>query len=261
MTGLPEKSQRTPRLSVILPARNEAAALGQVLEELQRSLAAVPAEVEVLVVDDASEDETPAIARQHGAILLRHQVPGGYGAALKTGIQAARAPSIAILDADGSYDPASILAMWRFLPQYDHVNGVRQSEQGRWPIARKLAKALLWTFAQWFSGRPARDLNCGIKVFKRLMALEYLWVMPDGFSASSSLTLAFLCTGRRVKYVPVPYRQRLGHSKFRPLRDTLRCVQAILKVLFHFQPFRLGVVVAAIALLGALAVIFLHAVP
>jgi len=210
---LPLPSSRTQgrvRLTVVLPAMNEGRAVGRVLEEVCDALREWPEGLELIVVDDGSRDATAQIASDHGAHVIRRPERGGYGAAVKCGIRAARGLWVALIDADGSYDPASLPTLLEHLPAYDQVNGARQRELGRWPLARSVAKIAIRKLAEWISGKRIPDLNTGMKVFKRDLAIDCLWALPDGFSASSSLTLAFLCDGRLVKYVPVPYRERAG---------------------------------------------------
>jgi hypothetical protein len=117
---------------------------------------------------------------------------------------------------------------------------------------RLLAKRLLTKVAEWISGKRIVDLNTGMKVFKRDLALPYLWALPDGFSAVSSLTLAFLCDSRLVAYVPVPYRPRIGRSKFSPIADTLRYVATIFRLMLYFRPLRVFLPLAGVILLAAI---------
>jgi len=232
-------------LSLILPAFNEELAVGRVVNEIHAALEGWPGRWEVIVVDDASADRTAAEAEEAGAMVLRRAQRGGTGAAIKTGLRSARGEWAALLDADGSYDPAALPGLLELLPAYDLVNGVRDRDFGRLAAVRMFAKRLLTHLAQWVSGKRIRDLNTGMKVFKREMALAYLWALPDGFSAVSSLTLAFVCDGRQVGYVPVPYRPRIGQSKFHPLHDTSRYLATIFRLVLYFRPLRVFLPLAA----------------
>ncbi|MGH7129383.1 MAG: glycosyltransferase, partial [Planctomycetaceae bacterium] len=176
-------------------------------------------------------------------------------ATCKTGMRAARGRLVAILDADGTYVAGDLSRLLSYLPQYDQVNGARTSEQGTLRPLRSAAKWSIRKLAERISGRRIPDLNTGLKVFKRDLMLGYLWAIPDGFSFSTSMTLAFLCNGHLVKYVPVEYRKRIGHSKFRPLRDTAAYLSTVFRIIMYFRPLRvffpLSLLIGCIAVLKA----------
>lgn len=240
------------QVSVLLPAFNEERAVGQVVREVLAALATWPDQWEVVVVDDASSDDTARQAERAGARVVRRPERGGYGAALKTGLRAVSGSWIAILDADGTYDAAALPALLRELPAYDLVNGVRSGDFGRLAGVRTAAKAILTKLAAWISGKHIIDLNTGMKVFKLEPALSSLWALPEGFSAGSSLTMAFLCNGRLVAHVPVAYRPRIGQSKFHPLHDTLRYLATIGRMLLYFRPLRVFLPLAGMMLAVAI---------
>jgi len=245
-------SNDTVQLSIVLPAADEEAAVGQVVRSVALALKGCAFMWEIIVVDDASSDRTATVAEAEGAHVISRAVRGGYGAAIKSGIRAARGDWVAILDADGSYDPAALPNLLIHVPGHEQVNGARSSEFGRLLLARRLAKGAIRKLAEWVSGKRIPDLNTGMKVFKRELALDYLWALPDGFSASSSLTLAFLCDGRLVKYVPVPYRERVGDSKFQPLADTVRYLATVVRIMLYFRPLRVFVPLAGLTFALAL---------
>ncbi len=254
-------------LTVLLPCYNEGPAIAQVIAEVQAALAAWQGTWEILVIDDASTDDTstraaaafpPSPFSEEGpgvraCRVIRRMENGGSGAARKTGILAARGSLIAMLDGDGSYDPACLPQLLAFFPDYDQVNGARTSEQGTLRPLRYLAKFVLRKVAEWVSGKRIPDLNTGLKIFKRDIMLDCLWVLPTGFSCVTSMTLAFLTNGHPVKYVPVNYRPRVGHSKFRPIRDTAQYAFTILRMMTYFRPLRVFFPLAI--LLGVLALV------
>ena len=189
-------------------------------------------------MDDASTDRTAAIAAETGIRVIRRVENGGSGAARVTGILAARGRLVAMLDADGSYDPACLVEVLSHFPAYDQVNGARTSEEGTLRWLRAPTKWLIRKLAELISGKQIPDLNTGLKAFKRDVMLGYLWSVPNGFSCVSSMTLAFLCNGHPVIFVQVPYRKRIGRSKFRPIRDTIQYVLTVLRIITYFQPLR-----------------------
>ncbi len=232
-------------LTVLLPAFNEALAIESVLEEVVRALDGRNLHYEVLVVDDASTDRTAELAERFAAEcwqcsvrVIRCAQNRGAGAARKVGVRAARGEIVVMLDADGTYPAAMIPELLKYFPAYDQVNGARTSEQGthrwlRWP-----AKWLIRKLACYLTGVAIPDLNTGLKAFKREAMLPWLWVVPNGFSCVTTMTLAFLTNDFAVKYVPVPYRQRIGRSKFRPVKDTLAYLSTVLRIVLYFRPLK-----------------------
>lgn len=245
---MPEFSLDTDKtsldLTVLLPAYNEEAAITLLIQQTHDSLAEWPGTWEILVVDDASTDKTSDKARESSVRVIRRVENGGSGASRITGILAGRGRLIAMLDADGTYDPSSLPELLSHFPDYDQVNGARDSEQGTLPLFRIPAKWIIRRIAELISGRRIPDLNTGLKVFKRDIMLQYLWAIPNGFSCVTSMTLAFLCNGHPVKYVPVSYRKRIGLSKFHPIHDTARYGLTVLRIMTCFQPLRVFLPIA-----------------
>jgi len=240
-------------LTVLLPACNEELAIAGVITDIRAALSDLADDWEIVVVDDGSTDRTGAIAADQGARVIRRVEQGGYGTAVKAGLVAARGQWIALLDADGSYPPDVLPVLLKLTPDFEQVNGARRCERGTHPWLRVAAKEVLRRLAEWISGKKIPDLNTGMKVFRRETALRYLWVIPDGFSCSTSLTLAFLCNGHPVRYAPIEYRPRNGESKFRPIHDTAQYALTIVRMIMYFRPLR---VFLPLALgLGSLAVI------
>jgi glycosyltransferase involved in cell wall biosynthesis len=226
-------------LTVLLPAYNEEHAIVSVIAEVRKALTNWKGIWEILVVDDASHDQTATLAGSAGTRVIRHVENGGSGAARKTGILSARGELIAMLDADGSYDPKCLPELLSFFPSYDQVNGARTSEQGTYKLLRVPAKWTIRKLTELVSGKRIPDLNTGMKIFKRTIMLHYLWVLPPGFSCVTSITLAFLCNGHPVKYVPVDYRKRIGKSKFHFLKDSANYIATALRVIMYFRPLRI----------------------
>lgn len=234
-------------VSIVLPAHNEERAIGAVLEEVADVLASDPTlpAWEIVVVDDGSTDRTADVARAfaeecwQGAVrVLQMPQRRGAGAARKQGIRAARGEVIVMLDADGSYPAAAIPELLRYFPAYDQVNGARTSEQGAHRWLRRPAKWLIRRLACYLTSTSIPDLNTGLKAFRRDAMLPWLWVVPDGFSCVTTMTLAFLTNGYAVKYVPVEYRPRIGRSKFHPLHDTLAYLATVIRIVLYFRPLR-----------------------
>lgn len=233
------------QVTVLLPAYNEQSAIEPVLAEIVEALADEPIAYEILVVDDGSTDRTAELAERFAADcwqctirVVRAPQNRGAGAARRLGIRRAHGEIVVMLDADGTYPAASIPRLLKFFPAYDQVNGARTSEQGTWPWLRRPAKWFIRKLACYLTGCEIPDLNTGLKAFKREAMLRWLWVVPDGFSCVTTMTLAFLTNGYAVKYVPTAYRPRIGKSKFHPIRDTASYLSTVLRIVLYFRPLK-----------------------
>ncbi len=245
------------QVTVLLPAYNEERAICRVLEEVVETLAATDYTCEILVVDDASTDRTAQLAERFAARcwhvpvrVIRCAENRGAGAARKVGIRNARGQIVVMLDADGSYPAQAIVELLRYFPAYDQVNGARTSEQGTWRWLRMPAKWFIRKLACYLTGHRIPDLNTGLKAFKRDCMLPWLWVVPDGFSCVTTMTLAFLTNGYAVKYVPVEYRPRIGRSKFHPVKDTLAYLATVLRMVLYFRPLKVFLPLAGLLIAG-----------
>jgi glycosyltransferase involved in cell wall biosynthesis len=248
------------QLTVLLPAYNEQDAIEQVLDEIIDSLAPAALRYEILVVDDASTDRTADLAEHYArncwqcpVRVIRCPERRGAGAARKVGVRHAQGEVVVMLDADGTYPAHFIPELLRYFPAYDQVNGARTSEQGTLPWLRRPAKWFIRKLACDLTGHKIPDLNTGLKAFKREAMLPWLWVVPDGFSCVTTMTLAFLTNGYAVKYVPIDYRPRIGRSKFHPIKDTLSYLATVLRMVLYFRPLKVflplsGLVIATGAL-------------
>ncbi len=254
------RTEVTWQLSVVLPAFNEEAAIVSVLDELVEVLSAQSIRYEILVVDDGSTDHTARLAEEYAASCYQCPVrvvhmpeQRGAGAARKVGIRQARGDVVVMLDADGSYSPQSIPELLAYFPAYDQVNGARTSEQGTLPWLRGPAKWLIRKLACYLTGNRIPDLNTGLKAFKRQEMLRWLWVVPDGFSCVTTMTLAFLTNGYAVKYVPTEYRRRIGRSKFHPIKDTLSYLGTVLRMVLYFRPLKVFLPLSAMMIAAGIA--------
>jgi glycosyltransferase involved in cell wall biosynthesis len=252
--------ERRLQLTVLLPAFNEAAAVGRVLGEIVEALADEGLAYEILVVDDASTDGTAELVEEFAAEcwqcpvrVIRRPLRGGAGAARKVGVREALGEVIVMLDADGTYPAAEIPRLLAHFPTYDQVNGARTSEQGTLPWLRAAAKWFIRMLACYLTGCRIPDLNTGLKAFKREAMLKWLWVVPDGFSCVTTMTLAFLTNGYAVKYVPIDYRRRIGKSKFHPIKDTLAYLSTVLRIVLYFRPLKVFVPLAGLVIAAGIA--------
>ena len=225
-------------VSVVIPAYNEQEAIGRVIDEVRAAMEGAGYRYEILVVDDCSTDRTVEMARAKGVRVVERAVNGGSGSSRKTGLLTAHGEIVVMLDGDGSYTAADIPTLLDYMPAYDQVNGARTSEEGAIKWLRAPAKWLIRKLACYLTRTRIPDLNTGLKAFRRDVMLEYLWVLPKGFSCVTTMTLAFLCNGYSVKYMPTAYRPRIGRSKFHPIKDTANYIGTVLRMVMFFQPLR-----------------------
>jgi glycosyltransferase involved in cell wall biosynthesis len=248
------------QLTVLMPSYNERRAITCVLEEIVVALADQRLHYEILVVDDASTDGTAEAAEEFARScwqcpvrVVRCPERRGAGAARKVGIRHAHGEIIVMLDADGTYPAESIPELLRYFPAYDQVNGARTSEQGTHAWLRRPTKWFIRKLACYLTGHRIPDLNTGLKAFKRELMLPWLWVVPDGFSCVTTMTLAFLTNGYAVKYVPTPYRPRIGLSKFHPIKDTFAYFNTVLRMVLYFRPLKVFLPLAASVIAAGVA--------
>jgi len=235
---LDRKSEERPEVSIVIPCYNEEEAIGKVIDDIRAAMEADPHTYEILVVDDRSADRTVEVARGKGIAVIRRPINGGSGATRKTGILEARGEIIVMLDGDGTYNAPDIPALLKEMPEFDQVNGARTSEEGTLKFLRVPAKWFIRRLAIYLSGTHIPDLNTGLKAFKRDIMLKYLWVIPDGFSCVTTMTLAFLCNGYAVKWVPTTYHKRIGKSKFHPIKDTSKYFFTVIRMIMYFNPLK-----------------------
>lgn len=230
-------------LSLVIPVLDERRAAARLGGRLETILAAASGPVQVLLVDDGSTDgsgtlldaiDLPALE------VIHHPRRRGYGASLATGIQRAAHPWIAITDADETYPDQRIPELFaRALAQgSDMLVGARTGERVQDPAARQPPKWLIRRLASTFSGTAIPDLNSGLRIMRRRMVERYLHLMPANMSFTSTITLAALAGGWQVDFVPIDYHQRLGRSKFRPVRDTAGTLRLVARSALWFPPLR-----------------------
>lgn len=239
--------------SLIIPVYNEEGAISQTLNLLHETLRSVGCTYEIIVVNDGSLDETGKILRSRSDItMIEHGINRGYGAALKTGIRSARYPLIAITDADGTYPNERLPELVALATHADMVVGARVGANVKYPTLRKIPKWFLVRFAEWVARSRIPDLNSGMRVFRKSVVERFLNILPDTFSFTTTITLAMLTNHYQVHYEPIDFHHRVGRSKIKPIRDTLRFVQLILRVGVYFAPLRVFLPIALAFFIGFL---------
>ena len=201
---------------------------------------------EILVIDDGSSDDTAAQAVAAGASVVRHPYNKGNGAAVKSGIRRASGAYVLILDADGQHQPADATRLVSLLEDYELVVGARSSHTQA-STARRAGNALLNAIASHLASHRIPDLTSGFRAARRDCLLEFLHLLPNGFSTPTTTTLAFLRAGYSVRFEPIEAARRLGTSKIRLGSDGFSFLLILLKVITIFSPLRIFVPISAAA--------------
>lgn len=223
------------RLSIIVPAYDEANGVAPTLEALRAEFPAA----EILLVDDGSADETAArAAAVPGVRVLRHGYNRGYGASLKTGMRQARGDLLAWFDADGEHGVSDLGAMVERLEREGLEAVLGQRPSGGGPTIRSVGKFLIRQLARSLGVRAGEDLNCGLRVFRRRAILPYLSILPDGFSASLTSTMVLLARRLPLRFHPITQRARVGTSKVR-VADGFASLLLVLRTVALFAPLRI----------------------
>jgi glycosyltransferase involved in cell wall biosynthesis len=224
----------TESVSVIVPAFNE----GQAIGPLVTGLRTAAAWREVIVIDDGSTDDTAAHAERAGACVIRHPYNKGNGAAVKTGIRRATGTFVLIVDGDGQHRPADAPRLAARLDTYDLVVGAR-SASAQAGTARRLGNSALNALASYLTQRRIPDLTSGFRAARRECLLEFLHLLPNGFSTPTTTTLAFIKAGYNVWFEPIEMERRQGTSKINLGPDGVRFFLIVLKLITIFSPLRI----------------------
>ena len=229
-------------LSIILPAKNEAPALADLLPRLR---AAQPS-AEIIVVDDGSTDDTRIICARHDVQCLTSPYSMGNGAAIKRGARVATGEILVFMDGDGQHDPADVIRMLEKLEQgFDMVVGARD-----WDSQAGVGRGLANTFYNWLAtrmtGHEVVDLTSGFRAVHASKFREFLHLLPNGFSYPTTSTMAFFRSAYPVAYLPIKAAQRIGKSHIKPLRDGLRFLLIIFKIATLYSPLKLFVPASAL---------------
>lgn len=230
----------TNGLSVVIPVFNEEKSVLRTIDQVREELKREGVPYEIIVVNDCSTDATETLLTDLAGIrLMCHTHNCGYGAAIKSGVSSACYGQVLIVDADGSYPINEMGQLTRHMNDHDMVVAARVGHRVAVPLARRPAKWVIARLANFLSGMTIPDLNSGFRVMKKEMIQKYIRILPDGFSFTTTITLALLTNGHKVCFVPIDYFPREGKSKIRPIPDTLNFVQLIIRTTLYFNPLKI----------------------
>ncbi len=240
-------------VSVVIPAYNEENGIELTVRSIQDVFQRAGfATYEIVVVDDGSSDLTAQHARQAGACVVTHPHNVGYGRSLKDGITAARHDTIVITDADGTYPVGRIPELLQhYVRGFDMVVGQRTGDHYRESVIKAPLRSVLKFLVEFTAGRRIPDINSGLRVFRRETVLPYFQHLCDTFSFTTSMTLAYMMTGKFVAYLPIEYHSRIGKTKVRLFRESLRTLQYIVQAIIYYNPLKIFLMMSALCLLFA----------
>lgn len=229
-----DKNALKPKVTVVLPAYNEEKIIGDTV----RKIKALHPDFEVLVIDDGSTDNTMTEAVEAGANVWPHPYNIGNGAAVKSGLRCAQGEWIVLMDADGQHDPEDIARLIEEKDKFDMVVGAR-GKGSETAIHRDIANWIYSRFASYVTKFKIDDLTSGFRLIRTSTIRQYIYLLPNTFSYPTTITMAYLRSGRSVKYIPIKSRARKGKSKIKLLGDGTRFLLIITKIATLFAPLRI----------------------
>lgn len=245
------------KLSIIIPVYNEEEALTGVLSAITDTMNPLSIVYELIAVNDCSTDRSAEILKNSPSVkTINHTRNKGYGASLKTGIKNSLYDWIMIIDGDGTYPVDVLPEMIKETERYDMIIGARDRNSRGIPSERKFAKNFLNRFAGYLTGKHIPDLNSGMRIFKKELALKYWELFPNRFSFTTTLTMVSLSHGYETKFFPISYHKRKGKSSIRPA-DFFSFLKLVTKLSLFFRPIKvfgplsLFVFIAALVILGS----------
>ncbi|MBW2967126.1 glycosyltransferase family 2 protein [Candidatus Woesearchaeota archaeon] len=226
------------KLTILVPVYNEKSAISVTIRQIQKVMSGSSIKYEIITVDDGSIDGTEKILKGiKGIKTVTHPYNLGYGSSLKTGLRHAKGEWILITDADGTYPIKDIPKLLRYRHQYDMVVGARTKKGVKIPLSRRPAKWIIGGLASFLTGKKIPDLNSGFRLFRKDMAMEFYHLYPQGFSFTTTITLAAFTNNYTTKYVPINYYKRKGKSSIKP-SDFIMFLALIFRIVMYFKPLK-----------------------
>lgn len=247
--------------SMIIPVRNEAAAIDGVINGVKKALNTLECSYEIIVIDNVSTDKTVDIVKEHSDVrLIQHESDKGYGGSIKEGVKVAKSDNIITIDGDGTYPAEDIPKLVSYIEQYDLVCGARVGKDVSISVIRRFGKFFHHRLINFLAGERIPDMNSGLRVFKKDVFLKYYPLYPSGFSISTTFLLACLLNDHPVKFVNIKYLPRKGRSKIKIFRDGLNFLLLIIRSITYFNPLKVFLPISIILFLIGLVILLYNGI-
>lgn len=252
-------------ISVVIPAYNEENAIEKTIKEIQKVMKKnkIDKGSEIIIVNDGSTDNTKSVAEKCGAIVVNNPTNMGYGFSLKRGIKQAKNEMIVITDADLTYPFSSVPEMIKIKEEgFDLVVGARTGKYYKQSFFKSFLRRMMKHLVQFVSGKKIKDINSGLRVFDKSTVTKYFPRLCDTFSFTTSQTLAYLMNNHFVCYIDIPYNKRVGKSKIKLFRDSLKSIRYILEACVYYNPLKiftlLSIILIILSIIGFIFSHFVH---
>ena len=249
-------------ISVVIPAYNEENAIEKTIKEIEKVMKKNKLDKgsEIIVVNDGSTDNTKSVAEKCGAVVINNPTNMGYGFSLKRGIKQAKNEMIVITDADLTYPFTSVPEMIKKKNEgFDLVVGARTGKYYKQSLFKSFLRRLMKHLVQFVSGKKIKDINSGLRIFDKTLVMKYFPRLCDTFSFTTSQTLAYLMNNHFVCYIDIPYNKRIGKSKIKLFRDSLKSLKYILESCVYYNPLKIFTLLSVTCIiLSIIGFIFSH---
>ncbi len=239
------------KLSIVIPAYNEEETITKVIRDAHNVMKNSGISYEIIVVNDGSKDNTGALARKEYVVLINHPYNQGYGASLKTGIRNSKSKYVLIMDGDDQHYPDDILRIFEKAKDYEMVVGARTNITS---FLRSPAKLILSFFANYLAGRKIPDLNSGFRIMKKDFVMNYMHILPNKFSFTTTITLCAVDGGHSFCYMPIKVKKRnTGKSTIHPVKDTTNFLLLLIRMTMLFNPLKVFIPTSLFLLIFGIA--------
>lgn len=244
-------------VSIVVPCYNEVNEVENTVQQLTNVMKNHEGETEIIMVNDCSTDGTGDVLNglSDKITVINNDRNLGYGGSLKRGFRKAKFDTIVITDADGTYPNDRIPELVSMMDESDMVVGARVGKNVKIPLIRRPAKWFITLLAIYLSGVKIPDLNSGLRVMKKDIINRFMNIFPNGFSFTTTITLAMLTNNYAVKFEPISYFSRVGQSSIRPIHDTINFIQLIFRTVMYFKPLKVFLPFAFIFLFASISVL------
>ncbi len=254
------REQKNQTLSLVIPCLNEEDVIVETIQKARSIFDCMDLDgYEIIIVDDGSTDRSAELALSEGANVIRHPHNVGYGKSIKDGISKDKYDTIIISDADGTYPLEEIPKLTKeYEKGFDMVVGARTGPHYRESWSKEFLRYILKWLVEFTAGRPIPDINSGLRIFSRKVSMQFFNRLCNTFSFTTGITLAYMMTMKYVVYVPIPYRNRVGKSKVRIFRDSMRTLQFIVEAILFYNPIKIFIVLCLFSLSFSLAIFLIN---